>query len=58
VRTVEIRYGQCEVYVEGADMRCPLCGTLVRSGQNHSCKVIDPAKPQRKRRQRHEVTTK
>jgi hypothetical protein len=55
---VEIRYGQCEVYVEGADMRCPLCGTLVRSGQNHSCKVIDPAKPQRKRRQRHEVTTK
>jgi len=28
----------CLVYVEGMEMTCPLCGTLVRSGERHQCK--------------------
>lgn len=41
MRTVEIRRGECDVYVEGMDMPCPLCSTLVRSGQRHHCKATE-----------------
>lgn len=34
----------CSFYVEGMDMRCLLCGTLVRSGNHHSCN-LDMSRP-------------
>jgi hypothetical protein len=55
MRDVTISYGKCAVWVEGMEMKCPLCGTLVRSGENHACKVEQPARRQ-PRRQRHEAT--
>jgi hypothetical protein len=27
----------CEMYVEGMDIKCPVCKTLVPSGQKHKC---------------------
>lgn len=29
--------GECSIYVEGMDFKCPLCGTLVQSGERHQC---------------------
>jgi len=34
---VKVSYGQCSMYVLGMDMNCPLCGVLVKSGENHKC---------------------
>jgi hypothetical protein len=61
MKTVEIRRGaECYVQVEGMDMRCPLCATLVRSGEQHSCKTEEPPKVSRAPRQGvlHERVTK
>jgi hypothetical protein len=30
-------WGNCQLYVEGLDMNCPLCGELVPSGYAHDC---------------------
>jgi hypothetical protein len=51
MKTVEIRRGQCTVVVEGMDMACPLCSTLVRSGEQHFCKTEEPPKVSRAPRQ-------
>jgi hypothetical protein len=53
---VTIGYGKCAVWVEGMDMKCPLCGTLVRSGEHHACKVVEPSKRRQPRGQRHGAT--
>jgi hypothetical protein len=34
----------CRIMVTGIEMACPLCGTLVQSGERHSCKVTRRAK--------------
>lgn len=34
---INISVAHCQMYVEGMDMNCPLCGALVRSGENHEC---------------------
>jgi hypothetical protein len=31
--------GTCHIFVEGMEMNCPLCGSLVKSGETHDCKV-------------------
>ena len=44
--------GECFVYVEGMSMNCPLCGTIVRSGEQHSCKALrDEGQHQKQLRQ-------
>ena len=34
-------YGKCSMFVEGMDMNCPLCKTLVKSGERHECEFKD-----------------
>jgi len=34
--------GSCTLYVYGLDMNCPMCGTLVKSGENHACQKQEP----------------
>lgn len=45
--------GQCQMFVQGTSMRCPLCSTVVQSGVMHECQRVEsqPAKaaPKRKR---------
>jgi len=41
-------YGHCTMIVEGTNMRCPLCNTLVLSGQRHECERKEPKKLERK----------
>lgn len=31
--------GSCQMFVSGLEMNCPLCNTLVKSGETHSCTV-------------------
>lgn len=40
MRTVEIKRGECDVYVEGHAKPCPTCHTLVRSGEFHRCRLM------------------
>lgn len=42
--------GHCQIYVKGLTMRCPLCSTVVQSGQMHECKKVEPTKPTKKRK--------
>lgn len=32
-----VSYAHCQMFVEGLDMNCPLCGLFVKSGQRHEC---------------------
>jgi hypothetical protein len=32
-----VSYADCSIFIVGMDMKCPLCGTLVLSGQRHTC---------------------
>jgi hypothetical protein len=34
---IKISYGSCSISVLGTDITCPLCGTVVKSGQRHKC---------------------
>jgi hypothetical protein len=44
-RTTHVRIaGTCSLSVIGMDMNCPLCGTLVKSGESHSCSKGAPKK--------------
>lgn len=36
--TVKVTYDSCFISVQGMDFRCPLCLTVVKSGQRHMCK--------------------
>jgi hypothetical protein len=48
VAKVKVKRGTCSMFVEGMDMNCPLCGTLVKSGESHTCGTLEPkAKSQR-----------
>ena len=50
----KISYGHCCVSVLGMDMNCPLCGTLVKSGERHEC-VREEPKPVKKIRKRKKL---
>jgi len=44
-----VSYAHCSIAVEGMDFTCPLCGTVVKSGEHHSCaKPEDQAYNRRK----------
>lgn len=44
----KIKYGTFSLFVVGLEMNCPLCGTLVKSGETHKCGTPEPkAKSQR-----------
>lgn len=34
----KVTVGECIIYVEGTQMRCPLCSVLVLSGETHLCR--------------------
>jgi hypothetical protein len=36
--------GHCQMFVEGMNMTCPLCGVLVKSGETHECSKEEPKK--------------
>lgn len=40
----KINYGKCSIVVQGMEMNCPLCGTLVKSGETHECENRQPKK--------------
>lgn len=50
--SVKVSYSSCKLFVSGMDMPCPLCGVLVRSGDDiHECsKENKPAKKQKAKR--------
>jgi len=35
---VKLKYESCSIYCEGMEFQCPLCRTIVRSGERHECK--------------------
>jgi hypothetical protein len=35
----------CSIFVVGANIKCPLCGVLVSSGQHHICTQPEPRQP-------------
>jgi hypothetical protein len=37
VKVGSTSWGKCEMYVEGLDMKCPLCGADIPSGHTHEC---------------------
>ena len=44
-----VNYGKCSVFVLGMEMNCPMCGVLVKSGEQHQCsrpelKTLTPKK--------------
>lgn len=47
---VKLSYAMCSIFIQGADMNCPLCKVLVKSGTRHTCSKQEPAKPARKKR--------
>jgi hypothetical protein len=55
---VSVIAGSCEMYVYGLDMRCPLCKTLVRSGERHSCKPFNINLPAEKKRRKRNALPK
>jgi hypothetical protein len=40
----KISYGKCTMFVQGMDMNCPMCGVLVKSGEQHACEQPKPKK--------------
>lgn len=47
---VKVEYAECTVQVIGFQMNCPLCGILVKDGEEHMCrKEIAPAKKKGKK---------
>lgn len=36
---VKVKVGRCSIFVEGMEMKCPLCNVLVESGQSHECTI-------------------
>jgi hypothetical protein len=42
VAKVKVKWGTCSMFVEGMEMNCPLCGTLVKSGETHNCGTPEP----------------
>ena len=47
----KISYALCSIFVEGLEMKCPLCGVLVKSGVSHEC-----SKPEKHSRRARKVT--
>lgn len=45
-----VNYGKCSIFVLGMDMNCPLCKTLVLSGESHQCEQHEPKKLPKKRK--------
>jgi hypothetical protein len=46
---VKVSASHCSLFVQGMDMNCPLCGTLVKSGERHECSKPEPAIPPKRR---------
>lgn len=46
--------GRCFMFIRGADLNCPLCGSLVHSGEHHECvrrsESAEPARPRPRNR--------
>jgi hypothetical protein len=40
--SVKVSYELCSIKVRGMEIRCPLCHTVVRSGQSHRCERKKP----------------
>lgn len=36
-----VNVGTCSISVQGMDFTCPLCLTLVKSGEEHKCEFRD-----------------
>lgn len=36
--SVKVKYSNCSIRCEGMEFQCPLCRTIVRSGEQHICK--------------------
>lgn len=36
--SVQVKYSNCSIYCEGMEFQCPLCQTIVQSGEHHTCK--------------------
>ena len=49
---VTTSWGKCELYVEGIDFKCPLCGANVPSVYKHECERDGGVTTQRTRRSR------
>lgn len=41
----KVSWGHCQIFVQGMDMVCPLCGVQVKDGEAHECHKIDEEKP-------------
>lgn len=39
---INVSVANCQMFVQGIDMNCPLCGFLVLSGTNHACAKEEP----------------
>ncbi len=35
--SVNMKYSNCSIFCEGMEFKCPLCRTIVRSGEHHTC---------------------
>ncbi len=35
--SVNMKYSNCSIFCEGMEFQCPLCRTIVRSGEHHTC---------------------
>jgi len=47
---VKVEYAECRVQLIGLQMNCPLCGLLVKDGEEHMCrKELAPAKKKGKK---------
>jgi hypothetical protein len=44
--------GECFVFVQGMSLNCPLCGVIVRSGEQHTCKELEAEAAHQKRLRR------
>jgi hypothetical protein len=44
---LKVKVGTCSMHVVEMEMKCPLCGVLVRSGESHACSL--PPKPTQKK---------
>lgn len=47
-----VEWGNCEMYVEGAGLKCPMCGYNVPSGYAHRCERRDGRTTMRSTQQR------
>ena len=39
---VKVTYSRCQIYVQGGEMDCPLCGGRVSDGKVHLCGKDEP----------------